>query len=544
MRPSLALATAGALLTPLAASGVAAAVDVPSPGDRAAAAGVEHRSEAATAALARAQAIFDAHHPEHARAVADRGHEATLALRDLLAVRDDLSADDRREADRLLARPTDGASDPQGDGYTVAEQTPVCGTNVCVHYVTSTVDAIDPTDGPDDGAIPDVVDNVLATLETVHATYAAAGYREPKPDGVLGGNALTDVYLANIGDDSLYGYCASDDPGSPNTWDRWAYCVLDNDYSPAEFPNNTPLENLQVTIAHEYFHAVQFAYDTFEDGWFMEATATWVEDELFDDVNDNVGYLPAGQLGKPSIPLDKFDASTGGQYGNWIFFRRLTEKYPTLTGALPNIVREIWERADSVAPAVDNYSIQAVRNEIVQRSGASFAAYFTRYGADNRRSRTATIYNEGAANAYPIPPLAYSKTMSSTSPATGWRSVTTHHLTSRTVRVTPGSTIRSTAWRARIELDMVGTGRGSAATLVVARKNGTFTTVALKIDSTGYLRTTTGFSNQNVKYLELTLTNASAVYQGCFLVFTPYSCSGTPRDDSQVQKFRITAYRS
>ncbi len=35
----------------------------------------------------------------------------------------------------MLARPTDGVTDPQGFGYTVAEAPPLCNTRLCVHYV-------------------------------------------------------------------------------------------------------------------------------------------------------------------------------------------------------------------------------------------------------------------------------------------------------------------------------------------------------------------------------------------------------------------------
>ena len=93
-------------------------------------------------------------------------------------------------------------------------------------------------------------------------------------------------------------------------------------------PTHTPLENLQVTAAHELFHAVQFAYDYYEDGWFMEATATWAEDELFDDVNDNVQYLRRSPITLPGRPMDKFEDDGVFHYGVWIFFRYLTERMP------------------------------------------------------------------------------------------------------------------------------------------------------------------------------------------------------------------------
>src|SRR3954447_25835076 len=46
------------------------------------------------------------------------GRELTPALADLAARRGDLDASGRNQAAAILARPTDGSSDPQGDGYT------------------------------------------------------------------------------------------------------------------------------------------------------------------------------------------------------------------------------------------------------------------------------------------------------------------------------------------------------------------------------------------------------------------------------------------
>ena len=67
-----------------------------------------------------------------------------------------------------------------------------------------------------------------------------------------GGGAKLDIYLEDLGDDGLYGYCTSDARRSRRraATTTWAYCAFDNDY--AEFPTNTPLENLRVTAAHEY----------------------------------------------------------------------------------------------------------------------------------------------------------------------------------------------------------------------------------------------------------------------------------------------------
>ena len=98
-----------------------------------------------------------------------------------------------------------------------------------------------------------------------------------------------------------------------------------------------------MTAAHEFFHAVQFHYDIGEDIWFMEGTATWIEDEAYDDVNDSLRYLLSSPMGQPTIPLDR---NTGFRiYGTWIFWRFLAEYFG---GAIPanGIVRAAWNRAD------------------------------------------------------------------------------------------------------------------------------------------------------------------------------------------------------
>ena len=95
---------------------------------------------------------------------------ATVALRDLWMARPDLTGAEAVEAEALLARPTDGAGDPFGNGYTVPS-TRTCGEHVCVHHVPSTADA------------PPSADWVNLTLATLENTYAARGRpaRLPRP---------------------------------------------------------------------------------------------------------------------------------------------------------------------------------------------------------------------------------------------------------------------------------------------------------------------------------------------------------------------------
>jgi hypothetical protein len=490
----------------------------------------------AAAALDRAQALFAEKGRAAAREQAAARPDATLALREVVRGYDDLSAADQKVADRLLARPTDGASDPDGSGYEVTEATPQCGDVVCVHYVTSTSDAPPLTDTSPANGVPDTVDQALALAEQVNSTYTAAGYRRPDPDGSLGGaGGKVDIYLANVGSQGLYGYCNTDQDG--DTWNRWAYCVIDDDF--AEFASNTPLENRQVTLAHEYFHAVQFAYDYFEDGWVMEATATWAEEQLFDAVDDNRQYLEAGQVGRPDIPLDRFGGS--GHYGNWVFFQYLTERWPATTGTMPTLVLDLWERLSGRAGDPDDYSTLALQNVLAAR-GSGFTNVYGQFAAAMRAPEKAL--EEGGAAAYdPIAPAA-TRTLSPSRRSTPRWYAKIDHLTNLTARIKPSSKLRSSDWKLRVKVDMPPKATAPAARVVTHLKNGQVTTKALAPRSRGWSSTAVGFSARKVRYVEVVIANASRRTDCWASQNSPFACYGDPLDDNKRFDIVGTAFRS
>ena len=173
------------------------------------------RAARAARALTEAQALFTT--KAHPRAALLHGPDATIVLNRLMRLRSALTGDQRVEADRLLARPTDPVNPvhPETVNYTTAEATPDCGATACVHYVTSTADAPNLADTSPANGIPDYVDLALATVEGIHDTYVDAGYNPPEDDGTLGGNGKIDIYLAEVGSKGLYGYCTSDKSFAP-----------------------------------------------------------------------------------------------------------------------------------------------------------------------------------------------------------------------------------------------------------------------------------------------------------------------------------------
>jgi len=496
------------------APGASAGRDIPGPATRAVD-GV--RATQARAALSSARAVLtDA-----------KGKDATLALRDLALLKADLPEAERGEAARILARPTEGGSDQQGDGYSAPEATPVCSSVVCVHYVVRSADRPDLTDSDTNG-VPDYVDLAVSTLTHVHKTYVDAGYRSPKGDGILGGNAKVDVYLKDIDAGGLYGYCTSDQAVLGAHRDAWAYCVLDDDY--ANFASNTPRENLQVTAAHEYFHAVQFAYDIGEDGWFMEATATWAEDELYDRVNDNRQYLDYSPITRPAASMDQFDGR-GFHYGTWIFFRWLSERFPGSTGAMPTIVRDMWRRADDARGGLGEYSLQAV-SKVLSKQKLPLTEAFARFSQANRSPGRS--YGEGRTQRYPASPLARLVRLS-TSRSTSDASLSLDHLASGTVRFVPGSGVTTGNWKLRLKLDLSDQARGAAAVLTLQKQDEAPEIRLVRLSSKGTANVATKFGSNQVAWVELTLVNAGDAFR-CARG-TRFSCSGKPEDDNLVQRF-------
>jgi hypothetical protein len=487
-------------------------------------------------ALARAESLF--HRTRVAKRFGSlmpaRRLDATMILRDLSVRLRSLSGKALRRGQRILARPTQGSSDPGGDGYSVPALSS-CTTDVCVYWVPTTDDAPDLTDA-NANAIPDWVEQTSAVFENVWATEVGTyGYRAPESDLTSldhGVDGRLDVYLADIGDQGFYGYCTTDDPKTSDPtykyWDASAYCVVDDDFSPDEFSTGANgLDALEVTAAHEFFHAVQFAYDELEDNWFMESTATWMEDEVYTDVNDNLQYLPSSPLRQPGVPLDYGSRKFTNMYGAWIWWRFLEEYLGTNGVPDPTIVRTTWEFADGSPGGSDDYSTQAIQSALKTYHWDVRSA-FRDFGVWN--AVPDNTYSEGGS--YPSPKASVF-TVSATKPATGWKRFALDHLTTGYALLRPGQGVAGSA-KLRLSVDGPKYKTGSEASAIVLLKSGKqkYYTYSLDADGDGSLTVPFGATVDSVF---LILSNASTRFT-CWKK-TVYSCQGKPKDDGWYYYF-------
>jgi hypothetical protein len=286
-------------------------------------------------------------------------------------------------------RPTDDP-DPNRNAYTVpqAPRSPACGPNFCVHWVAEGIDAPDLADSNADG-VPDFVQRVLQIAEHVHTVENdELGWREPKSDGELGGgHGKTDIYLSQIGGE-LFGYAAPD-PGQASKEHQiprrlHGYLVLDNDYSAFEFPKTTPTHDLEVTLAHEYNHILQFGYDAFQDPWFAESTATWMEDQVYNGINDYLRYVRRW-VRRYETPLT---TSSIKEYGSAIWNQWLEHRYG---GA---IVRRAWAGAIHARPG--GFSVAAYEEAIRVAGHSDLPHDFARFATDVAEWRTGEGFRESS----------------------------------------------------------------------------------------------------------------------------------------------------
>ncbi|HEX6148286.1 MXAN_6640 family putative metalloprotease [Nocardioides sp.] len=443
-----------------------------------------------------------------------RRPEATLALRDLFATLPRLSGTDRAAARRILARPTQGANDPYGDGYTVDSRRR-CAKRICIHWVPTTSDA-PPSER--------WVNRSLRVVKQVWRTEVSAlGYRRPVRDGRRGGNGKLDVYLADVGSQGLYGYCAPEvtKPGFKRL--ASGFCVLDNDFSRSEF-GGRPINTLKVTAAHEFFHTVQFAYDYLEDPWLMEATATWIEERYADGVNDNRQYLPRGQLVRTWVALDTFKTDSVVQYGNWVFFEYLTERFGN------RIVRRIWNQAGHFRGDGKTYSTSAVQRVLPRK--APFAKVFAQFSAANLTP--ARSYPEGLH--WPRPALVSHGALGRGEGTSG--TLVIDHLSSHDIRVTPEKSLGKRKFKLRVRIDGPARRTDPMATVVWQQRSGKITKLPVRLNKRGKGSKVVPFNRRQTRRVWLVLSNASTRFD-CRGNDVTYSCSGTPRDDNRAFRLRL-----
>ena len=236
------------------------------------------------------------------------------------------------------------------------------------HYTLTGVDAVSPLD-TDNNSIPDYIDFIVNTFTDIgNIDFNDMEFIRPPGDSWYtqidnGGSDHYDVYIFNL-ETGYYGYVQAEDYAQNNSpitrgdnefstdteEDRAmvTFMALRNNYN--DF-SGVESEIIQVTSAHEFFHAVQYGYDGWEAGWLLESTAVWMEEHHYDDINDCYQYLQEF-FSEPYLAIN-YDVNRG--YGAYIYFSYLTDNQVS-----NRFIRTIFERSRDYNSFDVDYSILTV----------------------------------------------------------------------------------------------------------------------------------------------------------------------------------------
>jgi len=267
-----------------------------------------------------------------------------------------------KEVRKLLLKGRDGEINSLYGTDVLIEDYVSEGGHFRIHYTRDNVhgDAVPLTDDDGDG-VPDYVEKMARFLEYAwDIETEVLGYNAPPSDGNEGGDCLFDVYLADIAETFGYGVTRVDEGSPPSS----VYIELENDFLPfcndtgktsstVCFPPNLNPGGLQegamkVAAAHELFHAIQFQIsdnvDKYE--WWMEASATWMEDFVYPEVKDYVNYI-SYWFAHPERPVNTSFDIYGFEYGTVVWLKHLTEKYGS------SFIYNVWSKIDNTSRAID-----------------------------------------------------------------------------------------------------------------------------------------------------------------------------------------------
>ena len=290
------------------------------------------------------------------------------------------------------------------------------------HYTLQGSDAVSPIDS-NQNQIPDYIDLIITTFKSIGNEYfEKLGYPRPPSDHYYtrtdnGGSDHYDIYIFNL-ESGYYGYVQAENYANAeslfNKGDNefslnikesrgmTTFMALRNNYK--DFSGNEK-NIIEVTSAHEFFHAIQYGYDGWEAGWLLESTAVFMEEFLYDSINDCYQFLKTF-LEKPELSINH---STDRGYGSYIYFSYLDEHYVDR-----NFVKKVFVNSVSYDSYDQDYSLRNLK-EVVLNNGLSFENTMHNFFIANAildSSSSLEKYRYEEAPFFPIKSPTYKKTFS------------------------------------------------------------------------------------------------------------------------------------
>jgi hypothetical protein len=277
-----------------------------------------------------------------------------------------------------------------------------------IHYETSGTNSI-PTYDRDGNGTPDYLEFVANSFDLAWAVEIdTLGFRKPL-DASGAPRETYDVFCTNLASQRLYGATlfdlADEIPGVPGN-NYPSEIEISTNFSFVNYPgvsNNVVRDSMAiaVTAAHEFNHACHLSYNIWNadpqgfdavDLWFIENSATYMEELVCDEVNDYYQYLQ-GFFSSTDRGLNAY-SPFDRIYGQAVFNIMTSMVYGR------TITREIWEE-------ILNQQAIGASNKIFNDKGSSFQGELSRLSEwmffTNKNALSGEFFPE--ATNYPSPAM-------------------------------------------------------------------------------------------------------------------------------------------
>lgn len=196
-----------------------------------------------------------------------------------------------------------------------------------IHYTLNGIDA----------TTLEYIDAMAAAVQqALTVQFDQLGWNRPPTDCGAGGDDRLDIYVIDLSAYEVLGFAPAenivgDNPNTPirEIFAAYGYLMIDNDMKSPHidlpFDEQTAIELMQVTVAHELHHLIQFGYDL-NDPFFglYEAGATWLETLIYPQ-NTAAAQQANEVLAQPDRCIGTYtDANNLRVYGEWLMLDSFT----------------------------------------------------------------------------------------------------------------------------------------------------------------------------------------------------------------------------
>ncbi|OUW20186.1 MAG: hypothetical protein CBD21_05055 [bacterium TMED161] len=263
-----------------------------------------------------------------------------------------------------------------------------------IHYDTNTENSPSLLD-LNQNNIPDYIEQVgIAADSSRYVLTEQMGFIQETNDE----DGVYDIYVLNLST-NLWGQTQYESGGSTFIKIRNSYQGMSNFCEDSN-------QLLWLTVAHEFFHAIQYSYKaSFNDSYFRELSSMWFENIFVPSCFDFLDFVDMSSNSLFNNPDRTFDYNTSGTYGYSLsLFAHYLSTIIDVDGSQSQlnskIIRDVWER---YSESPNNQTIFQVLKEVLVENHETTFSYV--WGDFMSRNMYSGIYDSMNNDIYYHPGL-------------------------------------------------------------------------------------------------------------------------------------------